>query len=161
MVSWINGNIIRFSGQKIFLFDQLAFDVGSLQSNSKIKPLPWHPICLSRSFCTWLGTLCGKAGLPNRESTHQYFYFKINKAWKEFPKKNALSEQWIFCIHQSVPFLANLVRDITDIWPHLLRWFNFNLSAVKSLRPLKSVGWNYLSIPKLQRLHLWSLEMDK
>ena len=25
----------------------------------------------------------------------------------------------------------------------------------------ESVGWNYLSIPKLQRLHRWSLRMNK
>ena len=24
-----------------------------------------------------------------------------------------------------------------------------------------NVGWNYLSIPKLQQLHCWSLGMDK
>ena len=29
------------------------------------------------------------------------------------------------------------------------------------LHAQKSVGWNYLSIPKLQRLHRWSLGMDK
>ena len=31
----------------------------------------------------------------------------------------------------------------------------------KYLHPLWSVGWNYLSIPKLQRLHRWSLGMAK
>ena len=29
------------------------------------------------------------------------------------------------------------------------------------LHPLCCVGWNYLSIPKLQRLHRWSLGMDE
>ena len=45
--------------------------------------------------------------------------------------------------------------------PLLLTWFNFNPSMDKLLRAMKSVGWNYLSIPKLQRLHRWSLGMDK
>ena len=31
----------------------------------------------------------------------------------------------------------------------------------KSLHPLYSVGWNYLSIPKLQWYSCWSLAMDK
>ena len=37
------------------------------------------------------------------------------------------------------------------------------LRGMKLLKwhPLHTVGWNYLSIPKLQRLHRWSLGMDK
>ena len=31
----------------------------------------------------------------------------------------------------------------------------------KRLHPLWNVGWNYLSIPKLQRMNRWSLGMDK
>ena len=45
--------------------------------------------------------------------------------------------------------------------PLLITWFNFNPSMDKELHPLQRVGWNYLSIPKLQRLHRWSLGMDK
>ena len=45
--------------------------------------------------------------------------------------------------------------------PLLLTWFNFNPSIDKSLCPLWSLRWNYLSIPKLQRLDHWSLGMDK
>ena len=37
--------------------------------------------------------------------------------------------------------------------PFLLKWFNFNLSMDKQLHTLKTVGWNYSSIPKLQRLY--------
>ena len=46
-------------------------------------------------------------------------------------------------------------------WPLLLTWFNFNPSMDKQLHAQNSVWWNYLSIPKLQRLHRWSLGMDK
>ena len=45
--------------------------------------------------------------------------------------------------------------------PRLLIWIDFNPSMDKLLHAQKSVGWNYLSIPKLQRLHRWSLGMDK
>ena len=45
--------------------------------------------------------------------------------------------------------------------PLLLTWFNFNPSMDKWLHVLQSVGWNYLSIPKLQRCNRWSLGMDK
>ena len=34
-------------------------------------------------------------------------------------------------------------------------------SMDKWLHPLLSMGWSYISIPKLQRLHRWSLGMDK
>ena len=43
----------------------------------------------------------------------------------------------------------------------LLTWINFNSRMDKQLLPLWSVGWYYLSIPKLQRLDRWSLGMDK
>ena len=47
-----------------------------------------------------------------------------------------------------------------DEGPLLLTWFNFNSSMDSNFIPGKSVGWNYLSIPKLPRLHRWSLLMD-
>ena len=50
---------------------------------------------------------------------------------------------------------------IVVLWPLLLTWFNFNPIMDKSLHAQKSAGWNNLSIPKLQRLHRWSLGMDK
>ena len=46
--------------------------------------------------------------------------------------------------------------------PRLLKWININLSMDKDLWPIwSSVGWNYFSIPKLQRLHRRSMGMDK
>ena len=42
-----------------------------------------------------------------------------------------------------------------------LTWINFNPSMDKWLHSQESVEWNYLSIPKLQRLYRWSLMMDK
>ena len=46
-------------------------------------------------------------------------------------------------------------------WPLLLTWFNFNPSMNNWLHPFQSVGWNNLSIPKLQLCNHWSLGMDK
>ena len=45
--------------------------------------------------------------------------------------------------------------------PLLLTWINFNPSMAKYLHPILSVGWNYISIHKLQRRSRWSLWMDK
>ena len=45
--------------------------------------------------------------------------------------------------------------------PFLLSWFNFNPSMDKYNHMPSKVGWDYLSIPKLQRFHRWSLGMDK
>ena len=51
----------------------------------------------------------------------------------------------------TMPSIANLS----------LLCFNLNPSRDKWLHLLWSVGWNDLSIPELQRLHHWSLKMDK
>ena len=48
-----------------------------------------------------------------------------------------------------------------DKWRLLLTWLNLNPSMLLSLYLSYNVGWNDLSIPKLQRLNRWSLEMDK
>ena len=53
------------------------------------------------------------------------------------------------------------VRTLARQGPHLLTWINFNPNMNKSSHVPESVGWNYLSIPKLQRLCCWSLEMNK
>ena len=45
--------------------------------------------------------------------------------------------------------------------PLLLTWFNFKPSVDKYSHAQQSVEWNYFSIPKLQRLHRWSLGIDK
>ena len=45
--------------------------------------------------------------------------------------------------------------------PFLLIWVHFNPSMDKYSHAKYSVGWNYLSMPKLQRLYRWSLVMDK
>ena len=48
-----------------------------------------------------------------------------------------------------------------DQWSFLLTWITIFPSMDKSLHTQKSVGWKYLSIPKLQRYNRWSLGMDK
>ena len=45
--------------------------------------------------------------------------------------------------------------------PPLLTWFNFHPSMDKLLHTQKSLGWNCLFIPKLQRLHRWCFGMDE
>ena len=42
-----------------------------------------------------------------------------------------------------------------SLGPILLTWFDFNPSMDKYLHPLSCMGWNYLSIPKLQRYNRW------
>ena len=43
----------------------------------------------------------------------------------------------------------------------LLTCINFNPSMDKKLHAQKSVACDYVSIPRLQRLHRWSLGVDK
>ena len=54
-----------------------------------------------------------------------------------------------------------VVVNVCYLGPLSITWFNFNHRMDKLSHNLQSVGWNYLSIPKLQRLHRWSLGMDK
>ena len=42
----------------------------------------------------------------------------------------------------------------------LLKRVNLNPSMDKKSYAQKSIGWNYLSLPKLQRQNRWSLEME-
>ena len=61
--------------------------------------------------------------------------------------------------------LTVLVKWFLAVYPPigmdpLRTWINFNPHMEKSLHPLLCVGWNYLSFPKLQRLHNWSLGMN-
>ena len=48
----------------------------------------------------------------------------------------------------STKFVDTYVRQ-SDKGPFLLGYMNFNPSINKQLHPLKSAGWNYLSIPKI------------
>ena len=49
-----------------------------------------------------------------------------------------------------------------EVWDEITYPFpNFNGAAVEVWKWIGNVGWNYLSIPKLQRCSRWSLEMDK
>ena len=45
--------------------------------------------------------------------------------------------------------------------PIFITWIDFIPSKDKQLYPLLSVWWNYVSIPKLQQLHRWSLGLNK
>ena len=38
---------------------------------------------------------------------------------------------------------------------------DLGITRIKNITSIKMCGWNYLSIPNLQRFHLWSLGMDK
>ena len=53
-------------------------------------------------------------------------------------------------ISKSGPWMLIMIND--NQWPLLLTWFNFNPNMDNQLHAQKSVGWNDLSIPKLQRL---------
>ena len=55
-----------------------------------------------------------------------------------------------------------MMIQITDVYRYMHHpWINFNPSMDKLSHAQYSVGWNYLSIPKLQELYCWSLGMDK
>ena len=58
-------------------------------------------------------------------------------------------------------FIPTLLSALCLLWPLLLTWFNFNPSMDKQLHIQQRMGWNYLSIPKLQRCNRWSLRIDK
>ena len=47
--------------------------------------------------------------------------------------------------------VANFTNMVLLLYPSMDKW----------LHPSQCVGWNVLSIPKIQRLHRWSLGMDK
>ena len=60
-----------------------------------------------------------------------------------------------FNIHAGIKVIV-MNRDFV-----LLTWFNCNDHGRDTyLDQLKSMSWNYLFFPKLQRLHSWSLGMD-
>ena len=72
-------------------------------------------------------------------------------------KYNVHARQWIRkCLQSGVHLLLVLYPGLL-----LLTWFNFNPGMDKQSHANKGVGWNYLSIPKLHRLHRWSLGIDK
>ena len=77
---------------------------------------------------------------------------------------------WFFCVNLSK--LSNIVLPRMFTWFHfvvisfwllgplLLTWNNDNTSIDKKPHAQESIGWNYFSIPKRQRLHRLSLGMD-
>ena len=60
-------------------------------------------------------------------------------------------ESWAFASELNRGFITK-----EYLGPLLLTSFNFDTSMDKQLYPLLSVGWNYLSIPKLQWYNRWS-----
>ena len=70
-------------------------------------------------------------------------------------------ETWKFFLVQDKNLFIHVIICVSPQRPLLLAWINFNSSTDKWLHPLWSVGWNYLSIPKLQLFHCWSFGMDR
>ena len=69
---------------------------------------------------------------------------------------NNVTEQWTRDEIQVVPLMVNInIHWNRAVGSHLLTWINLKPS-MKYLPPLQSVGWYYLSIPKLQQLYCWS-----
>ena len=77
--------------------------------------------------------------------------------------------------HSVTSMLGSKIRDLSSMLVHqvhqktnktlvcrplLTKCSNFNLNMDKKLYPFKSVGWNYLPIPKPYRCSRWSLGMD-
>ena len=68
-----------------------------------------------------------------------------------FLKAYALSFQLRFPFPLTLPCASVATGpELGDYW-----------SPLPAGAPFTNMGWNYLSIPKLQRLHRWSLGMDK
>ena len=68
----------------------------------------------------------------------------------------------IYCTYTLSPPTAEFCdMSLLTTGDSLLTWLNFYPSMDKESYPLLCVGWNHLSIPKLHRLHRWSLGMDK
>ena len=85
-------------------------------------------------------------------------------AWGKFQYKDCLSSKTDFnykCKTGSFlwGFLNWLVRRSRAVYKLCLAITPWHMD--KQLHPLQCVGWNYLSIPKLQCLHRWSLGLDK
>ena len=76
--------------------------------------------------------------------------FTATVAWRS-------NSTMMFCVIQllvhglTLTTLGAPFTNLVDIYP----------SMDKYLHPLESMGWNYLPISQLQRLHRWSLGMDK
>ena len=85
-------------------------------------------------------------------------------------------EHYLYMLCDICRHLCN--KTVGDIFPYKKRLYMFpfassplkapwliriivNPSMTKYLHPLQIVGWNYLSIPKRQRLYRWSLGMDE
>ena len=101
--------------------------------------------------------------------------FPVTGLFRRWPVDLSVSMSWrhraeLISIHRRRFILSNLrqvqpmpqerrvgAMTITEI----SNFIHFNLNMDKELHPSLSVGWNYLSIPKLQRCNRWSLRMDK
>ena len=69
---------------------------------------------------------------------------------------------WVTATHNNVRTVCKPIS--MYIWSSgtpFIKKVNFNPGMDKWLHPLWCVEWNYLSIPKPQRLHRWGLGMDK
>ena len=82
-------------------------------------------------------------------------YFKSPIIWDfAFTSKKCM----YICLHAFQTIWSGHLTAV--LWPLLLTWINLNPSMDKWLHTHKNVGWNNLSIPKLQWLHRWCLGMD-
>ena len=80
-------------------------------------------------------------------------------AWPPANQKWCCYLVWIWHGNSLMIQAPNDIHNILHHWGPLT-WFNFNPSMDKWLRAHLCVRLTYLSIPKLQRLHRWSLIMD-
>ena len=95
--------------------------------------------------------------------------------WEPFSGARLACREQVVCKHWNLDRLHHAktssysreikttVNVLTLIQPgaFLLTWINLNCSMDRWSHAQLRVGWNYLFIPKLQRLHRWSLRMGK
>ena len=119
------------------------------RADSRFAPCQWETALLCNDVSHWLGTSLESA--LNMWMVLVIIGFRwtnVDMSIRSWPKE-----------YVTVHFYDSAL-DI-ELGPLLLTWINFNPSMGKWFHPLWSVRWNYLPIPKLQRLHRWSLGLDK
>ena len=146
MFSWAG---VAFSAINIrFLYCQEKYDFCKLALSilsSELNKTKWAS--RSSPMHTSLGPRCGQTcqGPKNPKWAHSYLCIWI-KALEHLQRNQ---------VNVSVFTVTHLQ------WLLSLTWFNFNPIMDRLSHAHKSVGWNYLSIPKLQRWNRCSLGMDK
>ena len=93
---------------------------------------------------------------------HNHVKLTISRKRCQLIQDNPVTKVGMFTLSQTDGHWGNRMKGMQQILTILaLIWFNYNPYMDKQSRAQLSIRRNYLSIPKAQRLHRWSLGMDK